>query len=71
MRPYSSVKAMRMFSCICFSVFGELEEVGPKDHKSWGGIYKEWSSVFNSIYHESNEALLKCKDHPRVKLYLF
>ena len=41
MRPYSSVKAMRMFSCICFSVFGELEEVGPKDHKSWGGIYKE------------------------------
>ena len=30
MRPYSSVKAMLRLSCICFSVFGELGETGPR-----------------------------------------
>ena len=69
MKPYSSVKAMLELSCIYFSVIGQLGKfgkIGSKYRKFWRWIYKKWSSVFNSIFHLSNEALLNGKSHLRI-----
>lgn len=50
MKLYSNVETISGMIYIYFSVFGtfrEIEEIGPKYHKSWACIYRESSEVFN------------------------
>ena len=73
MKPYSSVKAIWESRYTCFSVFGELGqvgEIGSNYPKSLSEMQRTLSKVLNSTF-DISEALLSGKGHLRVELYLF
>ena len=73
MKIYSRVKANWESSYACFEIFGKLErvrEIGSICLKSWE-LISEGHPKFWITHFISNEALLKCKGHLQVKLYLF
>ena len=53
-KPYWSLKTICRLSYICFSIFGELEqvgEIGPKYPKSWTPIQRKSFIVLNSTFY--------------------
>ena len=72
-KSYSRVKAICRSRYTCFSIFGELGQVGqiePKQPNSWTPIHRKLSKKLKSPFHTS-ETLLKGKGNLQVKLNLF